>query len=298
VSALEWGVIGFGQAGSAFASHIATHLHTTVSVTDPVLNVDPRPRHIQERMTGVSIDVVPDIEGLLRQCDIVLSLVTAAVAEVVTSEVSRAQWTGTYIDCNSISPKEKQLLARLLPPGCYVDAAVLGNVTGPQVSAQLALSGPRADEAAAHLTTAGFRVSVAGHDVGDASAVKMCRSIFMKGVECLFLETMLAADAFGVGDAVLATIDETFSSLGLRGTAEMLITTHATHCGRRSDEMRQVVSMLEELGLPRDLSRASVDILSRSRDSGLAGHVHGEVPEQSQDVIAYLTRMYRGGTQR
>jgi 3-hydroxyisobutyrate dehydrogenase-like beta-hydroxyacid dehydrogenase len=291
---VRWGIIGFGQAGSTFARHINTHTRTALSVTDPLLILQPPAEHISERIAGLSIDVVTEVGGLVRRCDLTLSLVTPAVAAEVAEEAGAANAGGLYLDCNSVSPSEKQRMAQFFTAGSYVDVTVLGNVAGHSVGAPLAISGPRADEACAHLQAAGFTVWVAGHDVGSASAVKMCRSIFMKGIECLLLETLLAASEFRVSDAVLHSIEETISSLGLQATVEMLVTTHAVHCGRRSDEMRHVTAMLEEMGLPHDMSRAAVDVLSRSRDRGLVEHVQGRVPDRAQDVIAYLAPLHRG----
>jgi 3-hydroxyisobutyrate dehydrogenase-like beta-hydroxyacid dehydrogenase len=185
-------------------------------------------------------------------------------------------------------------MARLFAPGSYVDVAVLGNVAGSRVRAPLAVSGARASEACVHLQDVGFTAWVAGSEVGSASAVKMCRSIFMKGIECLLLETLLAAAAFQVSDAVLQSIEETISSLGFQATVEMLVTTHAVHCGRRSDEMRHVTRMLEEMGLPHDMSSAALAVLSRHSDSALSTHVGGCIPGHARDVIAYLTDLYRG----
>jgi 3-hydroxyisobutyrate dehydrogenase-like beta-hydroxyacid dehydrogenase len=289
-----WGIIGFGQAGSAFASHLSSQQDNSIAVTDPVLNCDPLPDHVRERLVELRVEVAPDIPALLERSDLVLSLVTAAIAAEVAETVAGMEWTGMFVDLNSVSPDEKRHAARRFRDGAYVDGAVLGNVTKPRITAQLAVSGPRAEAALHRLAAAGFNVVVAGSEVGNASAVKMCRSIFMKGVECLFVETMLAATEFDVGELVLGSIDQTFTSLGVPGAARMLMTTHASHCGRRGDEMRHVVSMLESLGLRSEMSGAATTVLEHSAGSGLTEHFQGRIPEEWEDVIAYLSRSHRG----
>jgi 3-hydroxyisobutyrate dehydrogenase-like beta-hydroxyacid dehydrogenase len=294
VTVPAWGIIGFGQAGSAFASHLGSQPHASITVTDPALNRDPLSEPVRERLAGVRVEVAPDIPALLGRSDLVLSLVTAAIAAEVAEAVAGAPWTGTFVDLNSVSPEEKRHLAVHFRDGAYVDGAVLGNVTRPRITAQLAVSGPKAEEALGQFVAAGFNVVAAGPEVGNASAVKMCRSIFMKGVECLFVETMLAAREFDVGELVLNSIDQTFTSLGVRGTARMLMTTHAVHSGRRADEMRHVVSMLESLDLGSDMSGAAAALLEHSAGCGLTDHFHGLIPERWEDVIAYLARRNRG----
>ena len=51
-----------------------------------------------------------------------------------------------------------------------------------------------------------MRPRVIGDKVGDASAIKMIRSVMIKGLEALTAECLLAARRAGVADAVLASL--------------------------------------------------------------------------------------------
>lgn len=121
----------------------------------------------------------------------------------------------------------------------------------------------------------------------------MCRSVFMKGVECLFIETVLAAERFGITEAVLESAEQTFTSLGFQNTVRMLLTTHAVHCGRRADEMAKVTEMLRGLCLPAVMSGASHEMLRSSAHSGLPELVGADVPAEPSVVTDYLTEFYR-----
>src|SRR5260370_31917302 len=96
----------------------------------------------------------------------------------------------------------------------------------------------------------------------------MCRSMFMKGVECVFRETLLAAKSYAITDSVLETIQQTFSAYQVANIATMLVTTHAIHCGRRAHEMKLVSEMLEGMALPNTMSLASAELLTASRQRG------------------------------
>jgi 3-hydroxyisobutyrate dehydrogenase-like beta-hydroxyacid dehydrogenase len=293
IDKLRWGIIGFGEAGSAFAGHISQSLSRPIQIVDPLLNRLPRPGHLTERLDRVAFEVVPDITSLVRKCDIILSLVTPRIASQAALEAASGWSQGLYMDFNSVAPTEKRQMAARFPGNSYIDGSILGSIAGEGSSTPLALGGPRASEAHAYLCEVGLVASVAGTDVGAASALKMCRSIFMKGLECLFVETLLAADQFDVSEPVLSSIEETMMSYGLRPLAQMLVTTHAAHCGRRHDEMEGVTRMLEEGGITSQMSQAARDFLGVSFQSGVTSHFNHKVPDQVDDVIAYF-RTHRG----
>lgn len=290
---VRWGIIGFGEAGSMFARQISGRFGKPVRVTDELLNRVPPPTHIRQRLAGIDVEIAPDVPQLLSECDAVLSLVTPGAASAVAAEAAGAWRGGLLIDLNSVSPLAKCRMAALFPEGGFVDGAILGSVAGEGPGAPLALAGPCAGKAQALLEAAGFSSTVVGAAVGGASAVKMCRSIFMKGIECLLVETLLAAGQYGVAESVLDSIEGTFDAYGVRPMVKMLVTTHAAHCCRRSDEMRLVVNMLKELGLPSGMSEAGHLLLRNSSDLGLTAHFSSKVPERPEDVIQFLMRSYQ-----
>ena len=287
---MHWGIIGFGEAGSAFAAHIGQSLGQPIPVVDPLLNRLPLLDHFRERVDRIAVEVVPNIASLVNGCDVVLSLVTPRLASQAAQEAAAAWREGLYIDFNSVSPKEKRRVAACFPANSYVDGSILGSIAGEGVTTPLALGGTRAPEARACLTVVGLKASVLGTEVGAASALKMCRSIFMKGLECLFVETLLAADQFGVTQPVLTSIEETVTSYGLPLLAQMLVTTHAAHCRRRSEEMQGATGMLEEIGTGGVMCQATRDFLEASYRSGVTEHFNHKVPDRIDEVITYFRR--------
>jgi len=291
----RWGIVGFGEVGSTFARHISGYLSEPLYVTDPVLNRAPLPDHIQERLVDLPAEIIADVPHLAPRCDIVLSLVTPSVAPSVAAAAGPAQQQGLFIDFNSVSPAEKRHMATFFENDSYVDGAILGPIAGAGASVPLALAGPLAKQACAWLRDVGFNVSVVGPEVGGAAALKMCRSIFMKGVECLFVEALLVAAQFNIDDSLLGSIEETFTSYGVRPLANMLVSTHAVHCGRRAAEMQQAREMLEDMQMPHHMSAASRDSLTASYRTGVTDYFGGVMPDNPGDVISYLRHFHEEG---
>lgn len=288
-----WGVVGFGEAGSAFAHHIANRLGRKVLVTDPLLNKKTPPEHIRERLRGLQVEIISDVARLVESCDVVLSLVTPGAASEAATQAAAAWQQGLFVDFNSVSPLEKKRLSSLFKENSYVDGCILGSIAGEKTRAQLALSGPRSNEAHTRLTALDFRAAVINPHVGAAAILKMCRSVFMKGVECLFVETLIAASRFDVTEPVLDSIEGTFTSYGIKPLANMLVTTHAAHCGRRSDEMRGVAKTLREMKMPHPMSSAAQTFLQASQQAQLTDHFAQQLPERQEEVIEYLTHFYQ-----
>lgn len=288
----EWGFIGFGEVGSTFACHIGKRLRRAVFVFDPILNSNAIPTSVRKRLEETPVNIVRDIACLAGRCNAVISVVTPRVASSVARQAARKWGKGLFIDFNSVSPSEKRSLAVLFPRDTYVDGAILGSVTMDGAAVPLAIAGPRAGRAAASFRKIGLTVRVAEPRIGMASALKMCRSIFMKGLECLFVETLLAAAEFGLEKSVLKSIEQTFQSYGFQRMVQMLVTTHAIHCGRRSDEMRSAARMMRQIGVPIHMTKAARDLLCASSEAGLSKHFDGEVPDAFGPVITYLKDTY------
>ena len=113
----------------------------------------------------------------------------------------------------------------------------------------IACSGPHAKFLATLLEPFGFRIDVVSDEIGFASALKMCRSIMMKGMEALIVECMVAARAYGVEHRVIESLDETLPVIDWGERARYMISRAMLHGRRRAEEMREAAQMIEELGL-------------------------------------------------
>lgn len=289
----RWGIIGFGEAGSTFARHLLHRGETRLLATDPRFSADVTSAVNPQTTSSATVQLVPDIRTVVQNSDLCLSLVTPRAAGEVAEAAARYYTEGLFIDFNSISPMQKRQIASRFPEGVFVGGAILGSIAGEGASSQLALDGPAADRAEVVLNSVAFNCKAVSQVVGAAAALKLCRSIFMKGVECLLIETLLGAKHFQISEAVLQNLQTTFQKYGFSAMVEMLVTTHALHCGRRADEMQQVSEMLSDIPLPNIMSEASRALLSNSSSSAVTEHFGHQLPGSSEEVIRFLYGHYR-----
>ena len=90
---------------------------------------------------------------------------------------------------------------------------------------------------------------MASAELGVASATKMCRSVMIKGLEAMVIESFTAARHYGVEDAVIASLKETFPAIDWEKQAAYFFQRVIEHGRRRSEEVREVAQTVREAGL-------------------------------------------------
>jgi 3-hydroxyisobutyrate dehydrogenase-like beta-hydroxyacid dehydrogenase len=204
--------------------------------------------------------------------DLLLSLVTADQALAAAEAAAAKMSPGTlYCDMNSVAPQTKAAAARLVEAvgGHYVDVAIMAPVDPAHLAVPLLLSGGQAPAAADRLAGLGFtHVRIVGDAVGRASSIKMVRSVIVKGLEALTAECVLAAEAAGVRDEVLASLDASETSKSWGARADYNLDRMMRHGLRRAAEMEEVVKTLDGLGRGAAMTRGTVD---RQRAIGALG---------------------------
>ncbi len=192
----------------------------------------------------------------------VLSLVTADEALKAAIAAARHLPPGCiWLDMNSVAPGTKRLAATEIESagGRYVDVAVMAPVLPARRATPLLVSGPHATAAAALLQSLGFsRVSVIGSRIGDASAIKMIRSVMVKGLEALTAECVLAAERAGVSGAVLASLDSSWAEQAWEARIDYNFDRMLAHGLRRAAEMEEAAKTLEELGIDPAMTRGTI----------------------------------------
>jgi 3-hydroxyisobutyrate dehydrogenase-like beta-hydroxyacid dehydrogenase len=156
-----------------------------------------------------------------------------------------------FLDFNSASPAAKQRAAALVDAagGRYVEGAVMTSVPPYRIKVPLLLGGPAAHALLPQLASLGFAARVASEQLGIASATKMCRSVMIKGLEAMVIESFTAARHYGVEDAVLASLKETFPGIDWDKQASYFFQRVIEHGRRRAEEMREVAVTVRDAGL-------------------------------------------------
>jgi len=261
--------IGFGEAGQAIAAGLREAGVARMSAWDILF-----PHRGGERLLrageALGIRCASSAADAIRDADIVVSAVTAASSlEAARSVKPDLAGSPLYLDINSVSPARKQETAKLLGRGArYVDVAVLAPIHPLRHQTPMLLAGPHAEAAAGTLAALDMRVSVAGAEVGAAAAIKMVRSVIIKGVEALTLECFLAAARAGVVDEVAASLKNNYPGLDWSKVIPYNLERMARHGERRAAEMEEVAETLRELGVEPLMTSATV---KRQREMGEIG---------------------------
>ena len=211
--------IGFGEAGQAIAAGLReAGVVETMSAWD-ILFRQAAGEKLKRAAEATGVRCANSAADAVRGMDLIISAVTAA-SSVDAAQAVKAHLAGTpyFLDINSVSPGRKQETAKLLyDAGRYVDVAVLAPIYPARHQTPMLLAGPHADAIAPTLAALGMRVSIAGAETGAAAAIKMVRSVMIKGIEALTLECFLAASRAGVIDAVAASMKNNYpASIGER----------------------------------------------------------------------------------
>lgn len=248
----KFALIGFGEAGSILGADLATAGREVV-MYDILLDAPDSRAAMIEKARQAKVRVADSFEQAVSGAQIVISAVTATSSADVAASAARALRAGqVLLDINSVSPTKKLSNATLVEAAGadYVEAAVMAPVPPQRLRVPMLLGGRRAAAVAEELRGVGMNTTALSEKIGVASAVKMCRSVVIKGLEALAVESMSAARRFGAEREVLESLNGTFPSMGWTGNLpDYLISRVAEHGRRRASEMREVARTLEDVGV-------------------------------------------------
>jgi 3-hydroxyisobutyrate dehydrogenase-like beta-hydroxyacid dehydrogenase len=188
---------------------------------------------------------------LCEQSELIISCVTASNTLAVAEEAAAHLKPGTFfLDLNSASPGTKQQAAHIIEAagGHYIEAGVMTSVPPYGIAVPMLLGGPRAAELAPLLQGWGLDARAVSDRLGVASAIKMCRSIMIKGLEALVIESYATARRYGVEDHVLPTLAETFPTIDWHKQGAYFFSRVVQHGQRRAEEMREAARTVQEAG--------------------------------------------------
>lgn len=229
------GFIGFGEVASIMASKLLEEGFEVLTSTSG------RSERTRKLARDLGVVDCANIREVSRGSDILISAVTPGVAVRVAREVGD-HVRGVYVDINNVAPATVKRALENIRNGRVVDAAIMGRIKDLKV--KILACGSAADEFA-RLNDYGFNIKVVSDCVGDASALKMLRSSYTKGVSALLLETLLAAYHLGLDGSLLDILEETEGD-GFRERAISRVISSAFHSRRRYEEMKDVESFLSE----------------------------------------------------
>lgn len=261
--------IGFGEAGQAIASGLREAGIEQIAAWD-ILFPDVSGAKLKAAGETLGVRLAKSAADAVAETDMVISAVTAASSlEAAQSVAPHLKGNPWYLDINSVSPGRKQATAKLLDGKArYIDVAVIAPIHPLKHKTPLLIAGPHADEVAPLLGEMEMKLTVVPGETGQAAAIKMIRSVMIKGMEALTLECFLAAARAGLLEEVTASLKNNYPTLDFVKIADYNIERMASHGERRAAEMEESAITLRELGLDPLMVEATV---KHQREMGALG---------------------------
>jgi 3-hydroxyisobutyrate dehydrogenase-like beta-hydroxyacid dehydrogenase len=286
----DWniGLVGYGEVGRILAEDLRKQ-DVKVTAYDIKLRSDQTGGPLRDHASAHGVALTTSHADLAAQSDFIVSAVTASqavpVAEACAPAVKQGAW---FLELNSASPGAKQRAATLIDGkgGRYVEGAVMTSIPPYRIKVPLLLGGAGAATLAPLLVELGFDAKVASQELGVASAVKMCRSVMIKGMEAMVIEAFTTARAYGVEDAVLASLKETFPGIDWEKQGAYFFQRVIEHGRRRSEEVREVAETVREAGLTPWSAQGTAErqaFIADLADEGLFGAKGTEAFARSAD---------------
>ena len=276
------GLVGYGEVGQILAEDLRGK-GVAVAMYDLKLGTDAGAR-MRQHAAEHGVQIASSHGLLAANVDLLISAVTASQAVPAAQACAGSVATGSFfLDFNSTSPSAKIRAAGLVDGagGRYVEGAVMTSVPPYRIRVPLLLGGPHAVALGPGLSALGFDAKLSSQKLGIASATKMCRSVMIKGLEAMVIETLTTARAWGVEDQVLASLQETFPGLRWDEQGSYFFRRVIEHGRRRAEEMLEAAQTVREAGLEPWSAGATAQRQAWVADLVERGVLGGEVGEKS-----------------
>lgn len=274
---MKIGFLGFGEVASTLATGLLNN------GADVFTCVEGRSLKTKKLARKAELNLCKSNMELAESSNILISAVTPFQAIKVAQEVGKYS-KGIYVDINNVSPSTAKEALSYIENGKTVDASIMGSVRKKGLEAHILASGKCADQFK-RLNQYGMDISVIGDKIGQASAIKMFRSSFTKGISALLLETLYSAYKMGVDEEVLEYIAET-ECKGFKNSAVSRIISSAVHSKRRAEEMEEVIDVISVNGEAK-MSKASAEVFKSLHDN--LGSFDAR-PENYRDVFDVIDK--------
>lgn len=285
---MKIGFIGFGEAAFHISRGLGKEGLTGIVAYDAMAGDPVMGKLVQSRAGEAGVTLLETAREVAKQCDMIFAAVPSSFTLDVCEEVKDSLDSGKiYADVSASTPAVKeQIWNAVRQTGVlFVDAAMLGSLPKDQHRVPITASGNGAEAFKENMTPYGMKITTAGEKEGAASAIKLVRSIYMKGIASLMIEMVQAADAYGVADQVISSISESMDGIPFTSHLDRLVTGSAIHCHRRAAELKGSLAMLEECGLGSEMTKAAKEKLEHLEPYGFAERYVEKKPEGWSDII-------------
>ena len=300
-------LIGFGEAGSAIARGLAVeggwrgpskpgdNAPRRLIAIDTALDLDARGTALGKAARALDVAIDGTYTEALRDADLVICAVQGEHALSAAKSAAPLLKQGAhFLDLCTITGKMSDEDRAEIEGGGgrYIDVAVMGGFFKQGIKAPMLVAGQDVEPAVAWMNANGFEAKALGPRPGSASAVKMVRSVLIKGVEALGVEAFVTAQRRGILEEVRACLADV-DQMPFHDFNAMLVQTHIVHAGRRWEEMGLVAQTLHETGVEPLMTEAIERSHRRTVDARIAP-ADGRVPDLAGALAILSEKVVRG----
>ncbi len=288
------GFIGFGEAGSHIARGLRSAGVERIFAFDIATHSPDFGPGIQQHAKESQTRLAASPQELAQSAEILISAVTASSAlDAAKQTVPFLGASHMYADINSVSPALKGEIAQVIGTSAtgFIEAAVMAPVPPYGHRVPMLLNGSSAAQFAEALAPFGMKFEILSGKIGTAAAVKMCRSIVVKGLEALLFECVLSASRFDAEDRVFASLNESFPGIDWKKLANYMVGRVVVHGERRAHEMEEVSETLRSIGIEPIMAEAAARRQAWCAELGLRKHFGSDGPKSYEEVTRLINSL-------
>ena len=293
---MRLGILGFGEAGARFAKDLSQAGLTDIVAYSRSGAKAPADDPVRAAAAAVGAQLVKTPRELCKRADVIIALTPGKAALAAVRSVQKhLRPEQIYVDASSGAVKTMEQVAQMLQGKArFVDAAIMSPVPLNGIKGVVAASGAHAEEFRALMAPYGMNVQVVGDKPGGASAMKLIRSVCMKGLSAVLLESLEAAQRYGVLEAAAADIAESFDERPFMENMQRYVCGTAVHAERRVHEMADALALLNALGSSTRMTRATRANLIEIANMGLREKFNAREPATIAAAIEAIVELRRG----
>lgn len=288
---MKIGFIGFGEAAFCIASGLKEEgIHEIVAydamMTHPVMG-----QQVHMRATKAEVTLLSNAKEVAANTDLLFVAVPSSYALDVCKEVVQQLHAGQiYADVSASTPSVKNLIwEQIKDTGVlFSDSAMLGSLPQDRHKVPIVASGNGAESFSNLMAPYGMNITTISESPGAASAIKLVRSIFMKGLGSLMTEMLQAADRYGISNEVIASIGKSLDNIPFTQHLDRLTIGTAIHAKRRATELKGSIQMLEECEIDASMAIAAKQKHELIAEYNINEKFVGNKPKGWSDVIGAI----------
>lgn len=224
------GFIGFGRVSENL---------TKLFKNEKIISSDyGRSKQSINRMKNANVEVFDDFNQVAIESDLLISANSPSQALGVAEEYG-SKTNGIFLDLNNISPETSEEINKTVDN--FVDGAIIGKI---ESSPMIYLSGEKANQLV--FLNSYLPVKIISDKIGDASRLKLLRSIYTKTVSTTLVETMEIAKEFNLEKEVLETIAYSEGDEFINSALSRIKNTKNSS-SRKKEELEEIISYFKDV---------------------------------------------------